>query len=308
MTTDIKELPHMKLLVFGSVNIDHVYQLPHFVREGETLASAAYHKNEGGKGTNQAIALAKAGMDVWFAGAIGQDGLFMRDYLKEFGINTEELRVLDVPTGHAVIQVNAKGENSIILYGGANQKITPSMISETLEHFSSSDCLLMQNEISCGKELLEAAAEKGLFIVLNPSPVSEQMLSWPLHLVDLFILNEVEGKDLTGEIEPERILDVLTERYPKARIVLTLGSQGSVYASGRERMTQHAFTVPTVDTTAAGDTFTGYFLSSLLKEKNVGHALFTASVASSITVTRHGAGRSIPGVEEVQAACDSKLG
>lgn len=296
----------MKLLVFGSVNIDHVYQLPHFVREGETLASAEYHKNEGGKGTNQAIALAKAGMDVCFAGAIGQDGLFMRDYLNEFGIHTDELRVLEVPTGHAVIQVNAKGENCIILYGGANQKITLAMISETLSHFSKGDCVLMQNEISCGKELLAAAAEKGLYIVLNPSPVSEELLSWPLDLVDLFILNEVEGKDLTGETDPDRILDVMTERYRKARIVLTLGSQGSVYGSGKERQTQCAYGVQTVDTTAAGDTFTGYFLSSLLKENNVKKALFTASKASSITVTRPGAGRSIPWSDEVAMACESE--
>ena len=125
----------MKLLDFGSLNIDHTYQLPHLARPGETLASDSYHKSEGGKGFNQAVALAKAGQEVYLAGAIGQDGLFLRDYLQELGVHTEQLRVLDAPTGHAMIQLDAEGQNCIILFSGTNGMITEAMIDEVLTEF-----------------------------------------------------------------------------------------------------------------------------------------------------------------------------
>ncbi|MBO4298565.1 MAG: ribokinase [Clostridia bacterium] len=292
----------MKTLVFGSVNIDHVYRLSHLVREGETISSDEYRKNEGGKGTNQAVALAKAGLEVWFAGAIGKDGQFMKDYLTSFGVNTDDLRTLDAPTGHAIIQVDEEGRNSIILYGGANRMITPEMIGETLSHFAAGDYVLLQNEISGGEEIIRQAAGRGMHVALNPSPVSEELLSWPLELVEWLILNEIEGADITGLTDTEAMLDELLRRYPNCRVVLTLGEMGSVYADGQRRVRQGIMPVDAVDTTAAGDTFTGYFLQTVLAGGSVENALRTAAQAASIAVSRPGAGRSIPLKDEVRSA------
>lgn len=284
----------MKVLVFGSVNIDHVYRLSHLVREGETISSNEYHKNEGGKGTNQAIALAKAGQAVCFAGAIGADGLWMKEYLESFGVGTDDLRVLDAPTGHAIIQVDDAGRNSIILYGGANRMITPDMIRETLSHYSAGDLVLLQNEVSCGGEIIREAAARGMRVALNPSPVTEELLFWPLELVEWLILNEIEAADITGQTEVEAILDELLRRYPCCRIVLTLGELGSVYADATRRVHQGIVPTEVIDTTAAGDTFTGYFLRIALAGGNIEEALRVAAKAASIAVSRPGAGRSIP--------------
>lgn len=292
----------MKLLDFGSLNIDHTYQLPHLVRPGETLASDSYHKSEGGKGFNQAVALAKAGQEVYLAGAIGQDGLFLRDYLQELGVHTEHLCVLDAPTGHAMIQLDTEGQNCIILFGGTNGMITEAMIDEVLADFGAGDYLLLQNEISHVDSIICAAHAKGMHIILNPSPMSPELLTWPLELVEWFVLNEIEGADITGKTQPEEMLDELLRRYPACHVVLTLGERGSVYADATQRMDQSIVSAHTVDTTAAGDTFTGYFIHALLQGEAIQQALKTAACASAITVSRPGAGRSIPAAEEVQAA------
>lgn len=292
----------MKLLDFGSLNIDHTYQLSHLVRPGETLASDSYHKSEGGKGFNQAVALAKAGQEVYLAGAIGQDGLFLRDYLQELGVHTEHLCVLDAPTGHAMIQLDTEGQNCIILFGGTNCMITEAMIDEVLADFGAGDYLLLQNEISHVDSIICAAHAKGMHIILNPSPMSPELLTWPLELVEWFILNEIEGADITGKTQPEEMLDELLRRYPACHVVLTLGERGSVYADATQRIAQSIVPAHTVDTTAAGDTFTGYFIHALLQGEAIQQALKTAACASAITVSRPGAGRSIPAAEEVQAA------
>ena len=289
----------MKLLVFGSLNIDHTYHLPHLVKEGETLSSTAYAKNEGGKGFNQAVALAKAGLDISFAGAIGKDGLFLQEYLQSIGIDTAHIQVLDVPTGHAIIQVDAEGRNSIFLYGGANQAITEEHINQVLSHFQAGDYILLQNEISLGESILRKAHEKGMHIILTPSPISSELLAWPLELVDWFILNEVEGRDLTGCTDPDAILDGLLARFSSAHIVLTMGDKGSIYADAACRIHQNAIPAHVVDTTAAGDTFTGYFFAAMMSNKSPADALRIAAAAASMAIAKPGAAKSIPFAKEV---------
>lgn len=289
----------MKLLVFGSLNIDHTYHLPHLVKEGETLSSTAYAKNEGGKGFNQAVALAKAGLDISFAGAIGKDGLFLQEYLQSIGIDTAHIQVLDVPTGHAIIQVDAEGRNSIFLYGGANQAITEEHINQVLSHFQAGDYILLQNEINLGESILRKAHEKGMHIILNPSPISSELLAWPLELVDWFILNEVEGRDLTGCTAPDAILDGLLARFHNAHIVLTLGEKGAIYADAACRIRQDAIPAHVVDTTAAGDTFTGYFFAAMMSNKSPADALRIAAAAASLAIAKPGAAKSIPWAKEV---------
>ena len=289
----------MKVLVFGSLNIDHVYQVPHFLRPGETLDSTAYSRNAGGKGLNQAIALARAGQDTAFAGAIGLDGLFLRDTLMESGVDTRHVQVLAAATGHAIIQVEATGGNAILLFGGTNRMITREMAQSVLSTFAAGDCVLLQNEISCGKEILQSAKEKGLCVALNPSPASPDLHAWPLELADWLILNEVEGEDLTGASQPQAMLDELNRRFPHTAIVLTLGENGAFYRDGHQQLHQPAIPVKAVDTTAAGDTFTGYFLASVLAGKDPAFALRIAAHAAAVAVTRPGAGASIPTATEV---------
>lgn len=289
----------MKTLVYGSLNIDHVYQLPHALRPGETLASQSYQRNAGGKGLNQAIALARAGQEVWFAGQIGEDGLFLRDALTAEGVDVRLLRVTDTPTGHAIIHVDAQGGNAIVLYGGANQCVTEDSIREAVGQCQPGDLLLLQNEINLVPEIIRMAKAKGLQIALNPSPASPEMSAWPLEMVDWLLLNEVEGHDLTGCTAPKDILDALHTRYPACRIVLTLGEAGAIYSDGQQRVHQPAIQVQAVDTTAAGDTFTGYFLQAVLTGRPAAKALRRAAHASAIAVSRPGASASIPYAGEV---------
>lgn len=260
----------MKVLCFGSLNIDYTYKVPHFVKKGETLASERLQVFGGGKGLNQSVALAKAGTEVYHAGSIGQDGMFLLDMLKDAGANTDFVKILDtVRTGNAIIQNDKSGDNCIILYGGANQAITREQVDEVMSHFESGDYLVLQNEINELGYIVEKAHEKGMIIVLNPSPMNEKILALPLDVINYFILNEVEaaqilGKEDKGEESWEQIADDLLKKFPQATIVLTMGSEGSVFKNQKETVCQSIYKVQAVDTTAAGDTFSGYFIGRIL--------------------------------------------
>ena len=293
----------MKILNFGSLNLDLVYQIPHFVRAGETLSTTDFSRGVGGKGLNQSVALAKAGAEVYHAGLIGEDGMMLKDFLDANGVDTRFVRVLDCPSGHAVIQVIPEGNNCIFLYGGANQQVSEAFIAEALKPFAAGDFLVLQNEINMIDKIILAAAEKGMQVVLNPSPIADNLKELPLEKISWFILNEIEGAELSGETEPGKILDRLTALYPHAKIVLTLGGDGSVYADAQKRVHQSVFKVQAVDTTAAGDTFTGFFFAAMAEGNvSVEDALKRASKASSISVTRPGAAASIPTLSEVLEA------
>ena len=296
----------MKVLCFGSLNIDYTYKVPHFVKKGETLASERLQVFGGGKGLNQSVALAKAGTEVYHAGSIGQDGMFLLDMLKDAGANTDFVKILDtVRTGNAIIQNDKSGDNCIILYGGANQAITREQVDEVMSHFESEDYLVLQNEINELGYIVEKAHEKGMIIVLNPSPMNEKILALPLAVINYFILNEVEaaqilGKEDKGEESWEQIADDLLKKFPQATIVLTMGSEGSVFKNQKETVCQSIYKVQAVDTTAAGDTFSGYFIGGILGGLSAKEAMDQASKASAIAVTRKGAAPSIPLLAEVQ--------
>lgn len=298
----------MKVLVFGSLNLDYVYKVNHFVQPGETLSSDEMNIFCGGKGLNQSVAFANSGMETWHAGAIGNSGAeCLLEMLKKAGVHTELIQKKEIPNGHAIIQTTPDGENNIILYGGANQKITKEDVEIVLSNFESGDYIVLQNEINQLSYIMEKAHEKGMKIVLNPSPMNEKIFKLPLSYVDYFLLNEVEGSAVceleeakSEELKSEELADKLTEQFPNAKIVLTLGKAGSVYAFKKERIYQEIFPVKAVDTTAAGDTFTGFFISEIIRGKEPKEALKTASLASSIAVGRAGAAPSIPTYEEVQ--------
>lgn len=289
----------MKILNFGSLNIDYVYSVEHIVIPGETIPSMTRNTFCGGKGLNQSIALAKAGAAVSHAGCIGKDGALLKELLINNGVNTDFVTVVDLPSGHAVIQVDQKGQNSIILYGGANLMISEEYVDRVLSHFEKNDILLLQNEINNIPLIMEKAHKKGMAIALNPSPISQKLKEYPLDYVKYFLLNEIEGYEITGEKESEAILRVLQSRYPDACIVLTLGKNGVLYCDREQKMAHGIYKADVVDTTAAGDTFTGYFLAGVMDGLHISKNLERASIASSIAVSRKGAASSIPMLDEV---------
>lgn len=289
----------MRILNFGSLNIDHVYAVDHFVRPGETLASLSYRRFCGGKGLNQSIALAHAGAQTFHAGMIGADGDFLRARLEQAGADTRFLRLCPTETGHAIIQVDRHSENCIILNGGANQAITAELISEVFAFFAPGDVLLLQNEISAMPEIIRAGRARGMRVVFNPAPMSPQVSGYPLELVDTFILNETEAQELSGEAEPQNALAALIARFPAATFVITLGKEGALCRSGAQMHTVPAPKVNAVDTTAAGDTFIGFFLAALTTGADVPAALARGCAAAAVCVTRPGAADSIPQAQEV---------
>jgi ribokinase len=294
----------MSILVFGSLNIDHVYQVEHLVRPGETLPSTEYRRFQGGKGANQSVALARAGADVFHAGRIGSEGLWLRDAIAAEGVDVTHVGLDNQPTGHAIIQVDPAGENSILLYGGANLTVTSDDAHYVLSHFGEGDWLLLQNEISSLPAILREASERGLKVAFNPAPMTPDVQGYPLDGVSLLVVNQTEGAALAGveDASPELLVGMLQARFPDAAILLTLGGDGSLYVSGGEHIMTPAQAVETVDTTAAGDTFIGYFLAELLAGESVPEALALASRAAALCVTRPGAAGSIPRRSEIEGA------
>lgn len=291
----------MKILNFGSLNIDYVYQMDHFVREGETISSDSLEIFCGGKGLNQSLALSKSGVKVWHAGAVGElDGEILTQQLEQFGIDTKNIKRVKNKTGHAIIQKNQAGQNGILLYGGANQEITKNQVDQVLNEFGKGDFLILQNEINEVGYIMEQAYGKGMRIVLNPSPMNRKIWSYPLHYVEFFILNEIEAGDICQKSGSGReLLDQLTEKFPNAKILLTLGQDGSLYKDGDQVYEQEIYRVKVVDTTGAGDTFTGYFIGGLALGETPDQALDHAAKAASIAVSRAGAAPSIPTRDEV---------
>lgn len=292
----------MKVLTIGSMNIDHVYSVDHIVQPGETLTTGGMNIFLGGKGINQSMALAKAGAEVYHSGMIGDDGQMFLDACKEYGVNSDYICTIDEKTGHTIIQVDKNAQNCILLYGGANRCLTEEFVDDVLKNFDKGDILLLQNEVNLLPYIIDKAYEKGMQIALNPSPFDDKLKECDLKKISIFLLNEIEGGQITGLVKPDEILDKLQEMYPDARIVLTLGKDGAVYAHKNERFEQPIFKVQAVDTTAAGDTFTGYFLAGLMDGMEIPDILKMSAKASSIAVTRPGAVQSIPYRKEVMEA------
>ena len=292
----------MPILNFGSLNIDHVYRVDTFVKPGETKHSKAYMINSGGKGLNQSIAAAKAGSQVFHAGMAGRDGGFLVEKLQGAEVDTSLMQASTEVSGHAIIQVADSGQNCILLYGGTNQMLTEAYINQTLESFDSEGLVLLQNETNLVGEIIKKAAKKGLKVALNAAPYSEKVNSYPIDLLDWLIVNEVEGAGIVGGEADKNLLQRLSERYPKAGILLTLGSRGAQCVQNGHYAKIGSCKVQAVDTTAAGDTFSGYFLYGVLEGLSLAETLRLATAASALCVQRPGAADSIPTLAEVRQA------
>lgn len=295
----------MRILNFGSLNIDYVYSVHHILCSGETLSSKGMEIFPGGKGMNQSIALARAGAEVYHAGIVGvDDGQFLLDICRENGVNTDLTCMVEGKSGHAIIQVDEKAHNSILLYGGGNRRITKEYVDEVLKGFNEGDLLVLQNEINLLDYIIDTSYKKGMKIILNPSPFDEELKKCDLSKVALFLVNEIEGRLLAGrgyetEEDGNRLAKRIVEKYSAAQVVVTMGEKGAFFASGEKCYFQKSFPVKARDTTAAGDTFAGYLVAGLLKEDKIETIMEIAARAAAIAVSRKGAASSIPRMEEV---------
>ncbi|MBQ9116128.1 MAG: helix-turn-helix domain-containing protein [Clostridia bacterium] len=291
-----------RILNFGSCNIDFVYKLDHIVAPGETEATDSLHIFSGGKGLNQSIAIARAGSKVFHAGLIGEDGEMLRRVMEESGVDTSHVHVSEEKSGHAVIQVTSDGENSIFLYPGANRALDEEFIDSVLEKFSPDDILILQNEINCVDIIIKKGYNRGMRVMFTPSPISENLRSIDLDMLSYLLLNEVEAKALSDSDDAELGIEQLCEKHPHLTVVLTLGKNGCVYKTAKDRIYHPTFNVPVVDTTAAGDTFAGYFISAITGGSSPSEALKRASAAAALSISRKGAAPSIPTASEVDEA------
>lgn len=290
------------LFNYGSINIDHVYSVPHLVRPGETISSHSYEKILGGKGANQSIALGLAGADVIHWGRVGKADAWVIDVLRDKGVDTSCIEVIDSDSGHALIQVDKKAENSIVLHPGANHGFDIEKLKMLVSTASQGDWLLMQNECNALEEVINIAHDQGLSIAFNPAPMDADVSKLPLQHVQVLFLNRREAFELVGlEISDsiDRVLGRLSERFPETEVVLTLGSDGVCYQYGDQCWRLPAHRITALDTTAAGDTFIGYYMASRIDGLDVIASLRRASAAATWCVQHKGASSSIPNAGQV---------
>ncbi|GAA0373835.1 ribokinase [Bowmanella denitrificans] len=289
----------MRIYNLGSINWDQCYRVEHFVRPGETLMSSAYALHLGGKGANQSAAAAKAGGQVTHIGCVASADSALSK-LQELGVETGGIYQQDQhATGHALIQIDDQGENAIILHAGANRALQQDWIVSQLQSAEKQDWLLMQNETNLLHESATLARQKGMQVAFNPAPMDRDLTLSLLDKLDLLIVNQIEAQDLTGASDLDTAIERMQQQAPDLALLITLGAKGACYCQGNQRHSVNAFKVDAVDTTAAGDTFIGYFLASLTAGLAVSDALPRASAAAALAVTRAGAIPSIPSRQEV---------
>ncbi len=288
----------MKILNFGSINIDHVYRVVHFVKSGRTIHCQSYKTFAGGKGSNQSIALTRAGAQVYHAGLLCVHDEWVKELLDSSGVDTSLIELVDSESGHAIIQVDKKGHNSKVIYGGANHEMTVEQIDKAISMFSKDDYLLVQNEVNLVDEVIKRGKDAGMQVVFNPAPINSDVFDYPLRLVDILILNKQEAEELTGERRPGKILRVLAKQCPNTAVVLNLGEEGAIYNNSVVRVQADTEHGEVVDKTGASDTFIGYFLANFMKGEDINSCLQHACKAASICMSHEGATGSIPRQEE----------
>ena len=280
----------------GSINVDNFYSVPHLPGPGETLAAQTFSQGLGGKGANISIAAARAGARVCHIGAVGKDGKWAVERLLEYGVDTPHISLLETATGHANICVDEAGENNIVLFGGANQALTKNMIGGALAEASPDDFLVMQNETNGQVHAVEMAKTLGLRTAYAAAPFSFDALMVLLDKIDLLVLNEVEAQQFE-DASGTKLGDVGVEH-----IIVTLGAEGCRWVRGDGKADSHfpAIKVDAVDTTGAGDTFTGYLVAGLDRGMDMGASIDLALKAAALMVTRYGTGDVIPDLKEIQ--------
>lgn len=290
----------MTIYNLGSINIDMVYQVPHLPTPGETLAAKVYSQGLGGKGANMSVATARAAAHVRHIGAVGADGRWAVERMLEYGVDTTHISELSAATGHAIINVDDAGENAIVLWAGANAQISVDQIGRALAEANTGDTLMMQNETTGQLASAKMAKELGLRVVYAAAPFDADAVTPLLPYIDLLVLNEIEAQQL------EATIGKALGELPIDNAIVTLGGDGCRWYANSAKLVSDfpAIKVDPVDTTGAGDTFTGYVVAGLDRGMPMEQAIKLATQAGALMVTRLGAADVIPDLKEIQ---DAKL-
>lgn len=282
----------MAIYTLGSINIDHIYQVPHLPRPGETIAATEYAQGLGGKGANQSVAAAKAGARVFHIGAIGRDAIWTLKELQTHGVDTSNVAQIKTPTGHAIIQLDPQAENAITLFPGANRQLSDAMAARALASSRPDDTLLMQNETSAQSATVRLAADMGLRILYSPAPFDLSALKEVVNYTSLLLMNEGEAEEMVEAFGA----------LPECEVIITRGAEGAEWHSPTASpLFVPSFPVTAVDTTGAGDCFAGTIAAALDIGLPPDQALRRAAAAAALQVTRHGAAAAMPTRAEVDA-------
>ncbi|WP_226501982.1 MULTISPECIES: ribokinase [Pseudomonas] len=298
-----------KVVIVGSLNMDLVTRLPRLPRPGETLAGQSFVTVPGGKGANQAVAAARLGARVAMIGCVGADayGQQLRDGLLAEGIDCSGVTVIDdQPSGVATILVDDHSQNAIVIVAGANGQLTTTLIDSFEALLNHAEVIICQLEVPLASvgHVLKRARALGKIVILNPAPATAPLSADWYPLIDYLIPNESEASVLSGlAVDSVTSADIAASALIKAgagKVIVTLGSQGSLFATHAQSQHFPAPAVQAVDTTAAGDTFVGGFAAALAEGKTEGQAIVFGQIAAALSVTRAGAQPSIPTLVDVQ--------
>ena len=284
----------MTIFNLGSINVDYFYHLPHLVTAGETIAANDLTIGLGGKGVNQSIAIGRAGGDVWHIGAVGKANADYCDIISEAGVKTEFIELLDMPSGHAIVMVEAvSAENQIVIMPAANHAITDSLVTSALRQANAGDWALTQNETLVGPDFLRRAKQAGMKICYSAAPFVAETTAELLPLADLLVVNEGEAASLASLLGKDK-----TE-FGVQHLVITYGARGAEYIGSAGQFHVESPKVTPVNTTGAGDTYLGYLLASIDAGEEMHAAMEKAAKAAAIQVTRDGAAEAIPLASEL---------
>lgn len=288
----------MQVWNLGSINIDRFYRLTHFPAAGESLAAESYAEGLGGKGANMSVAIARAAARVCHIGAVGNDGRWARDRLMEYGVDVSHIDVKDGPTGHANINVDANGENQIILYPGANGQLSENQIGRALANADTADILLMQNETNAQVAAATVARQLGLSVAYAAAPFDPGAVEAVLPSLDYIFLNEVEAEQLS------KATGKSPDALPVQHVIVTRGADGADWFETTQGQKHHvrAYDTEVIDTTGAGDTFTGYTLAGVARGMPMAQALDLGAQAAALMVSRSGTADVIPDLKDIEDA------
>lgn len=295
------------ICVIGSLNMDLVVNVDTMPKPGQTIIGSNFKEVPGGKGANQAVAMARLNGNVSMIGKVGEDGFgqTLINSLKNDKVDTTYIQTAKGATGVALITVDKNAQNSIVVSPGANFEVKEDDIDNNIEAIKNSDIVVLQLEtpLNTIKYALNKAKELNKYTILNPAP-AVKLDDEIIKNVDLLTPNETELEIISGvsietEEDIQKAAQIMIEKGVK-ELIVTLGSKGSLYINKEKSMFKKAYKVEAVDTTAAGDSYTGALAVALSQDKNIGDAMDFASKVGALSVLKEGAQSSLPTLEDVK--------